>query len=535
MGRYLGYIEVAFGKMKIKELLSLRVYILLFFLVSSLIVINLDLSTVFGQKEGVAITNIAKDSPALFIGLQNPQERTLLRNLEVIEEINNQPIKTKADYYSITEGLSQNDTIKIKTNKKAYDPFIKGNLSITVIEPPTTNLIKGLDLQGGTRVILKPEEKVTQQEIENLRDNLNYRLNVYGLSDITVRTSKDLLGDYFVIIEIAGATKENIKELVTKQGKFEAKIGSEVVFVGGEKDIVYVCKNDGSCSGIRQCDESSQKFSCTFEFVIQLSQKAAKRHAEVTSILEINTTGQYLSKTLDLYLDDKMIDSLQISADLKGQEATRIAISGPGFGANNEDALRDAINNMNRLQTVLITGSLPFKLNIVKMDNISPTLGEAFTKNIFLVSFLSILAVVIVLYVRYRRIILCLPVIMTMLSELIIVLGFAALLRYNLDLAAIAGIIMAVGTGIDDQVIILDETLRGDVHLNIKQRIKRAFFIILASYATIVVAMLPLLRAGAGLLTGFAITTILGVSIGVFITRPAYGALIKWILETRES
>ena len=523
--------------MKFKELLSLRVYILLFFLISSLIVINPDLSILFGQKEGVTITNIAKGSPALFIGLQNPKERTLPRNLEVIQELNNQPIKTKTDYYNIIDVLSYNDTIKIKTNKKTYDPFIKGNLSITVIEPPTTNLIKGLDLQGGTRVILKPEEKITQQEIENLRDNINYRLNVYGLSDITVRISKDLLGDYFVIIEIAGATKEDIRELVTKQGKFEAKIGDEVVFVGGEKDIVYVCKNDGSCSGIRQCDDSSQKVSCSFEFVIQLSQKAAKRHAEVTSTLEINTTAgrEYLSKTLDLYLDDKLIDSLQISADLKGQEATRIAISGPGFGDNNEEALRDAISNMNRLQTVLITGSLPFKLNIVKMDNISPTLGEAFTQNIFLVTLLSILAVVIVLYIRYRRIALCLPVIMTMFSELLIILGFAAILRYNLDLAAIAGIIAAIGTGVDDQVIILDETLRGEAHLNIKQRIKRAFFVIFAAYATIVVAMLPLLRAGAGLLTGFAITTILGVSIGVFITRPAYSAVIRTILEAKET
>ena len=47
--------------------------------------------------------------------------------------------------------------------------------------------------------------------------------------------------------------------------------------------------------------------------------------------------------------------------------------------------------------------------------------------------------------------------------------------------------------------------------------------------------MLPLLRAGAGLLTGFAITTILGVSIGVFITRPAYSAVIRTILEAKET
>ena len=55
----------------------------------------------------------------------------------------------------------------------------------------------------------------------------------------------------------------------------------------------------------------------------------------------------------------------------------------------------------------------------------------------------------------------------------------------------------------------------------------KAFFIIMAAYFLSVVAMVPLLFAGAGLLKGFAIITILGVSIGVFITRPAFGEMLK--------
>jgi len=38
-----------------------------------------------------------------------------------------------------------------------------------------------------------------------------------------------------------------------------------------------------------------------------------------------------------------------------------------------------------------------------------------------------------------------------------------------------------------------------------------------------------LLNAGAGLLKGFAITTIIGVSVGVFITRPAFAKMIEII------
>ena len=60
---------------------------------------------------------------------------------------------------------------------------------------------------------------------------------------------------------------------------------------------------------------------------------------------------------------------------------------------------------------------------------------------------------------------------------------------------------------------------------------KKAFFIVFAAYFTTVGSMLPLLFAGAGLLKGFAITTILGITIGVMITRPAYAHIIEIILE----
>ncbi|HJO01819.1 MAG TPA: protein translocase subunit SecD, partial [Candidatus Woesearchaeota archaeon] len=98
--------------------------------------------------------------------------------------------------------------------------------------------------------------------------------------------------------------------------------------------------------------------------------------------------------------------------------------------------------------------------------------------------------------------------------------------------AAVAGIIIAVGTGIDHQIIIADETLRGrGIIYDWKQRIKNAFFIIMASYFTVFVALIPLVFAGAGLLKGFAITTILGASIGVFISRPVFARVIEILLR----
>ena len=78
------------------------------------------------------------------------------------------------------------------------------------------------------------------------------------------------------------------------------------------------------------------------------------------------------------------MDSLFISEDLKGRVTTQVQIQGSGFGATRKEAIEDAEQNMLKLQTVLITGSLPYKLKIVKLDTISPLLGERFLYSIFL-------------------------------------------------------------------------------------------------------------------------------------------------------
>lgn len=455
-----------------------------------------------------------------------------------ILEINSKEVNGLAEFENVTTQLLQKRIVKIETDKARVAVFTGESPKISAKKVSRTSLKLGLDLEGGTRVLIKPksETPLSDPQINDLISVLNNRLNVYGLSDMKIRSATDWKGEKFILIEIAGVSKGEVKELIGQQGKFEAKIGNETVFEGGKRDIPFVCRNDGSCSGIRSCGRANNGYSCRFEFVIQLSPSAAKRHAEVTKYLEVissDSGSQILSKNLDFYLDGKQVDSLQIGADLKGSETTSIAISGPGFASTQNGAVDNAVFNMNKLQTVLITGSLPVDLEIVKLDSISPILGESFLNNIIKVVLIALLSVILVLVIRYRNFSIIFPIALTLLSELLIILGFAALFQWNLDVVAIAGIIAAIGTGVDDQIVIIDETMKGkkERFLNWKDKIKRAFFIIFTAYAATVAAMVPLWNAGAGLVRGFALTTIVGVSIGVFITRPAFAAIAEKLIN----
>ena len=178
------------------------------------------------------------------------------------------------------------------------------------------------------------------------------------------------------------------------------------------------------------------------------------------------------------------------------------------------------------------------KLNIVKTDTISPLLGNEFIKNTLSVGIIAMMAVVVAITFRYRKTSISIPVAVMLFSELIILLGVAALIGWNIDLISIAAIIIIIGTGVDSQIVIIDEIsgkYRSDsFHMGWKEKIKNAFFIVMASYFTLVVAMLPLMFAGAGLLKGFAITTLIGASIGVFITRPAFAVIAEILMKDQD-
>lgn len=495
-----------------------RVWLLIIAIALSLLAIKPSFET------GIMIKSVDQNSTALDAGLRQGQ---------VIKSVDGEKIETMEDYSAALEKFPTEEKVKliIQTDQEQHILFTNETPKITLGDIPSTNIKFGLDLEGGSRALVQPEEKVSASEISDLIAVTTERLNVYGVSDIVIRPVSDLVGNNYMLVEIAGATPSELEELIAKQGKFEARIGNETVFVGGKKDIASVCRNDASCSGIESCFPVEGGELCRFRFVIQLSEDAAERHAAITAELGVNVTeqGRYLDEKLDLYLDDRLVDSLFISEDLKGRVTTQIQIQGSGSGAIRKEAYDDAQQSMHKLQTVMITGSLPYKLEIVKLDTISPLLGEKFLYSIFLAGFAAIFAVALIVFIRYRKIKSSLALLFTSFSEVLIILGIASLINWNLDLPSIAGILAVIGTGVDQQIVILDESKRRE--LSIRERLKRALFIVIAAYFTSLVSLLPLYWAGAGLLKGFAVTTIIGITSAVLITRPAFADIIRRIEE----
>ena len=514
---------MAYEKEKMKLKLTWKIWLLIIVLVLSLT--SIFISSTFLQT-GVLITSVETNSTAFEQGLRKGQ---------LITEIDQQKISSIEDFSTtMKEKFASGEKIKTTFIIEEREYIIYSDISpkITVSEIPKTNIKLGLDLVGGSRALIQAQDKkLSFEEVDDLVAVVGNRLNIYGITDMNIRSVSDLTGNHFMLIEIAGATPEDLRELISKQGEFEAKIGEEIVFIGGERDITSVARS-GQDSGVYSCSQAQEGYFCNFRFVVYLTEEAAQRHADITSALEVNSTsqGNYLSSPLDLLIDGKLVSSLMISEGLKGRVTTQIQIQGSESGATKSDAYAAAEDEMHKLQTIMITGSLPYKLEIVKLDTISPTLGSGFIKYILFAALAAFLAISLIVFIRYRNIKSSLALVITSIAEVIIILGIASMINWDLDLPSIAGILAAIGTGIDSQIIVLDEA-KQTRFLSIKQRMRRASKIILGAYFTAVVALLPLWWAGAGLLKGFVFTTILGITVGILITRPAFADIIKKIEE----
>lgn len=360
------------------------------------------------------------------------------------------------------------------------------------------------------------KEGVSTETRDLTKSILSDKLNSFGLKDIPVRT----VGDDYILIDFAGIDLAIAKEIAEKPGKFEIRIqttGNETQHVLYGDSIVSV--------GIPGFVDDQWHTPFT------LNEEGARALQKVA--LETGAIDDPESHYLNMYLDEVKIYGAPLSYDAAAKLRDAPIYSWEASTGTDEAAKTEA----KALQVHLRAGALPVNVVLVGSGHVDAGLGAQFKTASVIAGLISLAAVAAVVYFRYRRPEILVPMIGTSISEVIMILGFAALIKWQLDLAAIAGIIASIGTGIDHLIIITDEVLQEGKLPSTKKvfssRISKAFVIILGAASTVIIAMSPLVIMGFGTLKGFAIVTIIGVFIGVIVARPVYGVVIQELLEAK--
>jgi preprotein translocase subunit SecD len=354
-------------------------------------------------------------------------------------------------------------------------------------------------------------EGVTEETVDETKQILDRKLNRLGLADIKVR----VVDNKFILIDLAGVTVTDAQDIVGKPGIFEIRIQTTAnesihVLYGGE--IVDVSLPTGDQSG-----NWGVPFTLSEEGALAF-QKAA---------IDTGATRNRMDHEVSMHLDNELIFSAPLAPDLAASlEVAPLRSMVAQVGGDSQRA--------HDLYIHLREGALPVNVEIIGSGQVTAALGDQFKKQVFIAGVLAMLAAGLMVFLRYRNPKIVVPMVATSFSEVLMMLAVAALLNWQLDLAAIAGLIVVIGTGIDHLVIITDELLyegkmpSGKIYL---ARLSSAFGIIMAAAATTIVAMLPLFGMGFGAFKSFALITIAGVLIGVFIARPAYGRIVGKIMQ----
>ena len=372
---------------------------------------------------------------------------------------------------------------------------------------------------GGT--LTSYQQGVSKSTAEDVKRILENKINTLGTKDAKVNTLTGMNNvARYIRVELAGVDMKQAQEIVGKQGKFEIRVQT----TGNLTE--HVLSGDTITSVQMPSQEPPGSDRWGVGFTLSDTGAAAFRAAAI----KYGATADPANHNLIMLLDNNTVYSAPLSEDLAGKlqaENIRQLFASTGSG---KYGTQQATN----LEIHLRAGALPVDVTIAGSGGVSAPLGERYKMMVLLAGIFALIMVGLVIYYRYREPSIVLPMVLINASEIIILLGFISLIRFQMDLPTIAGLIAVLGTGIDQLVVITDEILHeGKVpspNLYLK-RLSRALGIIVVAAATVVIAMVPLALMDLSTLKGFAIITILGVLVGVLVTRPAYGKIIMQILS----
>ena len=315
-------------------------------------------------------------------------------------------------------------------------------------------------------------------------------------------------GNDRVLVELPGLDDPSrIKKLLGKtanlsfqfvSNKTEDSFGVEKLKYDGEDNEEFVSRRI-IISGENLIDASPSMNSQTNETVVtfNLDRVGTKKFAKATS------SG--VGKKLAIILDNKIISAPTVSEAI---------IGGSGQITGNF-----TFQSATDLALLLRSGALPAPLNIIEERTVGPDLGKDSIKAGIISLIIGFCLVVLFMLYKYRYFGLIANI--SLILNLIILIGILTIFEATLTLPGIAGIILTVGMAVDANVLIF-ERIKEEIK-NEKNKIiafdagyTKSRTTILDANITTFIAAFILFFMGTGPIKGFSITLGVGILTSLF-------------------
>ncbi len=328
-------------------------------------------------------------------------------------------------------------------------------------------------------------------------------------------------------------TYEDLKGGKPISGPDAAQIASKALLLNGS-DIKLFVLDDLDFSNMTRVNNTKAIISSSLSADIKAKITALGYNLSETQNItpSLRSSGTTVSASASNYALEKWEPVGLLSAPLlnkgvtEGTPSYSYQISGVSSGAGSARS-QNALAEVKRITAILKGGSLPVQISLGSRTSIPAPLGSQFLQLSVIGVLASIFAIAIFVSLRYRQLKIIAPVLAVSLSELVILVSLLG--SFTIDLAAMAGILAAIGVGVDSQIVITDELKKeGKDHA---EKLAYAFNIITINVIIAIVVMVPLLFSGMVEIIGFALSTIIGSLLGFLISRPVYALLVERIID----
>lgn len=300
----------------------------------------------------------------------------------------------------------------------------------------------GIDIHGGIDVTFMPADgyQATADELKSAEEVLKLRLLSENITDY------EIYADYNrsrIIVRYPwkdGETDFNPEKAIQELGEtglLTFREGYEVNALGQPtgvtaENVILQGKNVTEAKAVTSVVDGIRKYYVT----LKLDKEGTERFAEATTRLA-ESHGR-----ISIWMDDVSFSQPMVSVAITEGEAI---IEGSGD-------MEEATQLANRINA----GSLPFKLSAESYSTISPTLGSNSLKAMVLAGVIAYALVAIYMIALYRLpgVIASIALLGQVAATIACISGYFTVFNsFTLTLPGIAGIILAIGMGVDANVI----------------------------------------------------------------------------------
>ena len=373
-----------------------------------------------------------------------------------------------------------------------------------LVQPLASSIRQGLDLQGGTHVVLEAVDTAQAQVNDDAMNRviaiMEKRVNSLGLTEPIIQRE----GERRVIIELPGIKDPDaaIRTIgKTAMLEFRDEEGNTVLTGTDLKDA--------------QASTNPQ----TGQNVVNLefSDEGAQKFADLTM--------KNVGRTIAILLDGEVLTAPNVREPILGGRAE---ITG-------QKTLEEAQN----LAVVLRSGALPVKVEIIETRTVGPTLGQDSKDKSQFAFVVGLGAVVLFMIFFYHLSGFIADV--ALMAYTVMLLGILYLMDATLTLPGVAGIILSIGMAVDANVLIFEhfkeeyQVNQKTLRLAMDAGFKRAFTTIFDSNVTTLIAAGVLFFLGTGTIRGFAITLGVGTILSMFTAITLTQYLLKLMINSKLS